>query len=96
MTDELKPCPFCGGRNIRDTGRSLMGVADTPDTYCVDCKAMGPDHGGMQGWNTRADTPDVANEEARHINRDALEAMTKRAEEAEAKLAEYERTSNKH
>lgn len=29
----------------------------------------------------------TANEEARHGNREALEAMTKRAEEAEAKLA---------
>ena len=45
MSEELRPCPFCGGRHI-ETAENLDLV------YCFDCGAkMRTDLGG--GWNTR-------------------------------------------
>jgi hypothetical protein len=36
MTDELKPCPFCGGRNIRDTG--IVSIAKPWGLITAGCK----------------------------------------------------------
>lgn len=39
----LKPCPFCGGTNIRK-GRSVQGHGDFAEfLQCLECGAGGPD-----------------------------------------------------
>ena len=57
--NELKPCPYCGGRHlsgVRNETGSMVTVCDT-------CEAMGPSQVGMSivaifdAWNTR--TPQV-------------------------------------
>lgn len=52
MSEELKPCPFCGGEKMTDCGRRF---------YCVNCRAMGPepptqeaDKESVDAWNRRA------------------------------------------
>lgn len=49
MTD-LKPCPFCGGSNLRVGGDDKWVGA-----CCLDCGAVGPDqYGSDNDWNRRA------------------------------------------
>ena len=65
MSDDLKPCPFCGGKAEHSIGKTGDGK---PWHYveCVDCGATGPtpdyaDHNiaviecRAEAWNTRAD-----------------------------------------
>jgi len=65
MTDEFKPCPFCGGRAEHSIGKTSGGK---PWHYveCVDCGATVPvppwaDHNIAvierlaKAWNTRAE-----------------------------------------
>jgi len=65
MTDEFKPCPFCGGRAEHSIGKTSGGK---PWHYveCVDCGATAPvppyaDHNIAvierlaKAWNTRAE-----------------------------------------
>ena len=46
---ELKPCPFCGGNNLKSGGDDkIVG------TWCLDCQCYGPNHYVTgQDWNTR-------------------------------------------
>jgi len=62
MSEELKPCPFCGGEASRSTGENGDG---TPWKYveCLDCAAMAEE----QEWQNRTG---VANEIAVAINAD--------------------------
>ena len=47
MSEQLKPCPFCGGSNLSDRGDN--GIK------CHRCGAWGPDQDkGKWWWNTRA------------------------------------------
>ena len=48
---ELKPCPFCGGNNLKSGGDDkIVG------TWCLDCQCHGPNHYVTgQDWNTRTD-----------------------------------------
>ena len=65
MSDDLKPCPFCGGKAEHSIGKTGDGK---PWHYveCVDCGATGPtpsyaDHNiaviecRAEAWNTRAE-----------------------------------------
>jgi len=65
MSEDLKPCPFCGGKAEHSIGKTGDGK---PWHYveCVDCGATGPtpncaDHNitviecRAEAWNTRAD-----------------------------------------
>lgn len=46
---ELKPCPFCGGSNLKTGGDDkVVGV------WCLTCQAAGPNHYGRYEWNDRA------------------------------------------
>ena len=53
MTDELKPCPFCGGSNLE--------VVDTPQGYFIDCSCgcftgdFETREAAIDAWNTRAE-----------------------------------------
>ena len=51
MSDCLvKPCPFCGSRNIKSGGDDkVVGY------WCLDCEATGPNQYGRYEWNDRAD-----------------------------------------
>jgi len=50
MTDELKPCPFCGGENLEED--AIGRVA------CSGCGATAPyGYHTTETWNTRADLP---------------------------------------
>ena len=56
MSEQLKPCPFCGGADIRPFDNSVV---------CNSCSASGPDLGHCVGaecrndaiaaWNRRAE-----------------------------------------
>lgn len=54
MSERLKPCPFCGGENVRVKSSARWG-------YFVSCSccAVGPSDGNRDGaihrWNTRVD-----------------------------------------
>lgn len=58
MSDKLKPCPFCGGDNLKSGGDDkVVGF------WCRTCDAAGPNHYGRYEWNDRK--PDVQALEAR-------------------------------
>ena len=79
MSEELKPCPFCGGtasEKWAEGGAAINWYA------CDDCGAKGPwtrighDGSGMRNWNTRSDL--------------ALAAQGALLEKAAALLDQYE------
>lgn len=65
MSEELKPCPFCGGRNA-EVQREFNAVSERDYFYvrCLNCGGQGPDGDGTtrgvssEQWNTRAE-PEV-------------------------------------
>lgn len=66
MSEQLLPCPFCGGSNISDgevcssTGTGALAVLRTFvwQSKCMDCGALGREgvsnQSSMEQWNTRA------------------------------------------
>jgi Lar family restriction alleviation protein len=52
MSEELKPCPFCGSTNLEDD----VGL-DEARIVCADCDCFGPTLSNMSeaviAWNTR-------------------------------------------
>lgn len=56
MSEDLKPCPFCGSKNIRF--KDTRGWLETCGE-CEDCGALGPDgdiddvSSAVAAWNTR-------------------------------------------
>jgi|GEM_PF-2247767 len=56
--DKLKLCPFCGSVNL------AQDAALSDYIECRDCGAYGPD-GGVEGWNTRAESPELTAANAR-------------------------------
>ena len=57
MTDELKPCPFCGGE--AETEHCGVGMFSHWVVYCVNCNATIEDINSREeaiaAWNTRAE-----------------------------------------
>ena len=58
MSTQVKPCPFCGSRNLEpmDTGWSMLG--DYGETIlCLTCEACGPwkrdEREAWAAWNER-------------------------------------------
>jgi Lar family restriction alleviation protein len=53
MTEELKPCPFCGGSNV-----STYEVKGSYSTLCVGCGGEGPEEDSeaeaIAAWNRRS------------------------------------------
>ena len=54
MSEELKPCPFCGGKSIMNGYRFI---------FCSDCRAI-IDHlcnqeNGITAWNRRAEPEEL-------------------------------------
>lgn len=62
MIQQLKPCPFCGGKNI-----SLL-AASVSWLYCNDCNGMGPsgfsESQAIKLWNTRVATTEDQSEQS--------------------------------
>ncbi len=63
MTEELKPCPFCGGPEIASSGRYHQDYDGEEDyLFFMECKncfsctglCASPDH-ATQAWNKRAE-----------------------------------------
>lgn len=60
VTQELKPCPFCGGEAEMDTMQGYLilhsGELDNRSTiYCLDCDAeMGFCHADLDSWQIEA------------------------------------------
>lgn len=61
MTEELKPCPFCGGRDLAVEWIELADRGEKRLEHAVQCRGCGAD--GPSGrtreeaaslWNTRA------------------------------------------
>jgi Lar family restriction alleviation protein len=64
MSDELKPCPFCGSENVSvATGSRKSPDPDEPETWfqyveCEACECAGPfaddnERRAIAVWNTR-------------------------------------------
>lgn len=76
MTDELKPCPFCGSEWVL-THRPANGAQ--PHIICKGCNASGPYTAGMteaqwkSAWNTRAE--DTALQQRVRELEEALQAI---------------------
>lgn len=50
MSEQLKPCPFCGGEVLKTGGDDkVVGV------WCLNCQCTGPNHYGGHEWNDRTD-----------------------------------------
>lgn len=51
MSEELKPCPFCGSTDL-----GYIKLIDHSATQCLQCRAIGPNEktdGSNDGWNRR-------------------------------------------
>jgi hypothetical protein len=48
-SSEPKPCPFCGGRNLKPVGDDKFAAY-----HCLDCEATGPNEYGKFTWEGRA------------------------------------------
>lgn len=68
--EALKPCPFCGGRDL-----DLMVAMRECYWSCNDCDADGPmcseKEGATEKWNTRAALEQKAEAEAMRIREEA-------------------------
>ena len=55
---ELKPCPFCGNKNVRLRGDVTCGF-ETMNVFCDNCHATGPwcdsEGGAIKCWNYRGE-----------------------------------------
>lgn len=53
MSEQLKPCPFCGGKDVETRTSSMSWLVD-----CYTCDARGPLCGSedraIEEWNDRA------------------------------------------
>lgn len=71
--DDLKPCPFCGGKSISDDTYSICCPVEWFGQFrCCDCDTVGPlseykhdnqedaQADGAKAWNARAITPQEA------------------------------------
>jgi|GEM_PF-5586502 len=58
-TDELLPCPFCGGTEID----FIRNDEKQKTYYCATCCAEGPIPDPQYDWNTRATAPQVKTDE---------------------------------
>jgi Lar family restriction alleviation protein len=59
MTQELKPCPFCGGKPFLKYGDGIVGISCPPDSACNKtglCVAFSPEKEAtaIAAWNSRA------------------------------------------
>lgn len=72
MSDELKPCPFCGGEAVLNT-ESFSGV----EVFCIDC---------IIGTGTRSSIRDAINMWNTRPAEDALKAENERLKEALAQI----------
>lgn len=56
MSEELKPCPFCGSDDLLVVSCAPLGW----QVECADCYATGPAMGSQaetrEAWNRRAET----------------------------------------
>lgn len=80
--EELKPCPFCGGKSYKHENKS--GAVSRYIIECYDCRASSAydahEVNLIKKWNTRA-TPDIAN---------FIEACDRRAEQKMLKTGKIE------
>ena len=49
MSEQILPCPFCGGTDIKSGGDDKVVAF-----WCETCEATGPNHYGKYEWNNRA------------------------------------------
>lgn len=49
MSEELKPCPFCGSKN---TSLEMFDSYGDECSGCLDCGAMGPRWMGNPNWES--------------------------------------------
>ena len=73
MSEDLKPCPFCGGEDLASGGDDkFVGY------WCNNCQAQGPNHYGGSQWNTRTDaTKDAEIARLREALTDLLDVYSK-------------------
>jgi Lar family restriction alleviation protein len=54
MTDELKPCPLCGGEAVYESSQPKHGIVHS--AYCEECGieiARLNKQGAIEAWNRR-------------------------------------------
>lgn len=61
MSEELKPCPFCGGKNISYSTHQI-GIAVGCDSCGAVCEIKGSKDQCAEAWNTRAQLPSKGGE----------------------------------
>lgn len=70
MSDDLKPCPFCGGKDLM---RSEVAAI-----LCFRCGARGPVEsppGMLIGWNTRVSESPVKPDSVADLRADIVRAL---------------------
>lgn len=53
MEEELKPCPFCGSKDLKISVYNNKG-GTVYQVYCYRCGANGPDYGDNKQWAINA------------------------------------------
>lgn len=75
MTDELKPCPFCG------EGPVFANVPNAPEIYCEDCGCASISDGTQEEvyrlWNARTDIHEAEVKRLREALSAARDSMDK-------------------
>ena len=100
MAEKQKPCPFCGGENLKSK-TTIIGRWGSQEyecrVVCQDCGGKGPptavSRGGLPNWNQRNDTVEVERLRAEHAlaKKVMLRATEETAKERDRLLAEVER-----
>jgi Lar family restriction alleviation protein len=58
VTDELKPCPFCGGEAVLDNVYDSLWDVACPNEDCMGSIGLQPTRGmAIDAWNRRAGQP---------------------------------------
>jgi hypothetical protein len=91
VTEQLKPCAFCGSERLRVGDIFCDDDGDCPGVECLDCSAVAR----TEDWQRRADdTLRTQLEGQRKAAQDAMRELERVKRERDARIAAYEAIIN--